>query len=65
MQLLNNLHYYVFKIFLFVCLAKIPRIILHNQLALTTFGRRLRYVENDVNTGYGFRLHIKTVIQQI
>ena len=29
---------------------KIPRLILHNQLAVAKFDRRLRYVENDVNS---------------
>ena len=34
---------YSFKIFLLFWLAKIPRLILHNQLALTKFRRHLRY----------------------
>ena len=38
--------YYSFKIFLSVWLAKIPRIIRHNQLSSTKFGRILRYVKN-------------------
>ena len=42
-------YYYSFKIFLRFWLAKIPRTIHHNQLVSTKFGRRLRYVKNDVN----------------
>ena len=38
------------KIFLRLQLAKIPRIIHHNQLLSTKFGRILRNVKNDVNT---------------
>ena len=30
---------------------QIPRLILHNQQAFTTFGRSLRYVENASYTG--------------
>ena len=44
-----NRNYYSFKIFLNFLLAQIVRLILHNQLALTKFGRRLRYIENEVN----------------
>ena len=52
---INNYHnycyhyYYSFKIFLRFWLAKIPRIIHHNQLLSTKFGRIWRYVKNDVN----------------
>ena len=38
-----NVHYYSFKIFLHLWLARIPPIILHDQLTLTKFGRPLRY----------------------
>ena len=44
-----NKNYYSFKIFLNFLLAQIVRLILHNQLALTKFGRRLRYMESEVN----------------
>ena len=40
-----NRNYYSFKIFLSFLLAQILRLILHNQLALTKFVRRLRYME--------------------
>ena len=40
----NKYNYYSFKIFLFFWLAKIPRIIHHNQLLSTKIGRILRYV---------------------
>ena len=38
-----NVHYYSFNIFLHFWLARIPPIILHDQLTLTKFGRPLRY----------------------
>ena len=44
-----NRNYYSFKVFRSFLLAQILRLILHNQLALTKFGRRLRYMENEVN----------------
>ena len=45
----NKDYYYSFKIFLRFWLPKIPRIIHHNKLLTTKFGRILRYVKNDVN----------------
>ena len=39
----NKIVYYSFKIFLLILLAQTPRLILHNQLALTKFGKRLQY----------------------
>ena len=48
--MLQKKHYYSFTIFLRFWLAKIPRIIYHNQLLSTKFGRILFwYVKNDVN----------------
>ena len=44
-----NRNYYSFKVFRSFLLAQILRLILHNQLALTKFGRRLCYMENEVN----------------
>ena len=44
-----NRNNYSFKIFLSFLLAQILRLILHNQLALTKFGRRLCYMESEVN----------------
>ena len=46
----NDHFHYPFKIFLSFWLAQISRKIFHNQLALTKFGRRLRYVEKNVNS---------------
>ena len=43
-------YYYSFKIFLCFWLAKIPRIIHHNQLLLAKFERVLWYVKNDVKS---------------
>ena len=40
-QLSLNLTYYAFKIFSRFCLAKSTRLIHHNQLLMTTFGRIL------------------------
>ena len=45
----NEKNYYSFKVFLHFWLAKIARIIPHNQLLSTKFGRILQYVINDVN----------------
>ena len=59
-----NLHYYSFKIFIRFWLAQIQRIIFRNQLALDKFGRRLRYVENDVN-GTTFRFWLAQILRII
>ena len=48
--ILGELIYYLFKRFLSFSLAQIRRHILENQLALSKFGRRLGYPENDVNS---------------
>ena len=48
-KIVTDNHYYSFKIFLRFWLAKIPRIIHHNQLQSTKFGGILRYLKNDVN----------------
>ena len=45
-----KLYYYSFKIFLRFWLAKITRIIHHNQLLLTKFGKILPYWTNDVKS---------------
>ena len=47
---LYKLYYFSFKIFLRFWLAKITRIIHHNQLLLTKFGRILPYWTNDVKS---------------
>ena len=44
----NSPYKYLFKIFLRLRFAQIPRLIVHNQLALTKFGRRLQYAQNGV-----------------
>ena len=47
-------YFYSFSIFLRLWLAQIPRLILHDKLALTKFGRVCDNQENDINsTGYG------------
>ena len=46
--------YYSFSIFLRFWLAQIPRLILHDKLSLTKFGRVCDNQENDISsTGYG------------
>ena len=46
----KNIDYYSFKIFLRSWLAKITRIIHHNQLPLTKFGRILPYWTDDIKS---------------
>ena len=46
----DNNHYYLFKIFLRFWLATITRVIHHNQLLLTKFGRILSYWTDDVKS---------------
>ena len=43
---LHNIHYYSFKIFPRFWLVKTTRIIHHNQLLFTKFGKNLRHIES-------------------
>ena len=49
-QLLHKYHYYSFKIFPRFWLVKTTRIIHHNQLLFTKFGKNLRHWINDVKS---------------